>query len=231
MSHIHLIGGEKGGVGKSLVSRILARYFIDKGLPFAAFDSDKSHGSLIRFYGQFSQPVDTGELESLDRIVESAAEDTNRRVLVDLAAQTQEGLAKWIDDSGVFDVTQELGIGLSYWHVMDAGRDSVDLLTSLLDRFAGRLPLVIVLNELRGDKFELLTTSGQRERALSAGAKIVSLRKLPDVTMQKMDALSTSFWAAVHHPDRASTGLGVLERQRVKVWLARAYEEIDRIGV
>jgi len=49
--------------------------------------------------------------------------------------------------------------------------------------------------------------------------------------MQKMDALSTSFWAAVHHPDRASTGLGVLERQRVKVWLARAYEEIDRIGV
>jgi len=231
MSHIHLIGGEKGGVGKSLVSRILAQYFIDKGLPFAAFDSDKSHGSLIRFYGQFSQPVDTAELESLDRIVESAAEDPNRRVLVDLAAQTQEGLAKWIDDSGVFDVTQELGIGLSYWHVMDAGRDSVDLLTSLLDRFAGRLPLVIVLNELRGDKFELLNTSGQRERALSAGAKIVSLRKLPDATMQKMDGLSTSFWAAVHHPDRASTGLGVLERQRVKVWLARAYEEIDRVGV
>src|SRR5687767_1308445 len=29
MANIHLIGGEKGGVGKSLVSRLLAQYFID----------------------------------------------------------------------------------------------------------------------------------------------------------------------------------------------------------
>ena len=29
MATIHLIGGEKGGVGKSLLARILAQYFID----------------------------------------------------------------------------------------------------------------------------------------------------------------------------------------------------------
>jgi hypothetical protein len=34
----------------------------------------------------------------------------------------------------------------------------------------------------------------------------------------------------VNHSERAATGLGLLERQRVKVWLARAYDEIDRIG-
>ena len=55
--------------------------------------------------------------------------------------------------------------------------------------------------------------------------------KLPESTMQKIDALSTSFWAAVNHPDRAFTGLGLLERQRVKVWLERVYAEIDRVGV
>ena len=33
MANIHLIGGEKGGVGKSLVARILAQYLIDKELP------------------------------------------------------------------------------------------------------------------------------------------------------------------------------------------------------
>ena len=33
-SAIHLIGGEKGGVGKSLVSRLLAQHFIDRGIAF-----------------------------------------------------------------------------------------------------------------------------------------------------------------------------------------------------
>jgi cellulose biosynthesis protein BcsQ len=36
MANIHLIGGEKGGVGKSLVSRILAQYLIDKQSPSSA---------------------------------------------------------------------------------------------------------------------------------------------------------------------------------------------------
>ena len=29
MTNIHLLGGEKGGVGKSLVARLLAQYLID----------------------------------------------------------------------------------------------------------------------------------------------------------------------------------------------------------
>ena len=39
-SRIHLIGGEKGGVGKSMVARLLAQYFIDHEMPFVGFDTD-----------------------------------------------------------------------------------------------------------------------------------------------------------------------------------------------
>lgn len=48
MATIHFIGGEKGGVGKSVVSRLLAQYLIDHKLPFLGFDSDRSHGALLR---------------------------------------------------------------------------------------------------------------------------------------------------------------------------------------
>ena len=34
MGRVHFIGGEKGGVGKSLTSRLLAQYFIDNHLAF-----------------------------------------------------------------------------------------------------------------------------------------------------------------------------------------------------
>jgi hypothetical protein len=230
MSHIHLIGGEKGGVGKSLLSRVLAQYFIDRNVPFVGFDTDRSHGALLRFYGAYATPLLIDGPDSLDRIVEAAAEVIERRVLVDLAAQTQPALVSWIEDSGVLALTEELGIGLTYWHVMDAGRDSVDLLALLLDQLGGRIGLVLVHNEIRGENFELLAASGLLERARGLGARSVRLRRLPDATMQKIDGQNTSFWAAVNHSERAATGLGLLDRQRVKVWLQRAYDEIDRIG-
>src|SRR5882757_11386433 len=123
MTHIHLVGGEKGGVGKSVVARLLAQYFIDHGIPFLGFDSDRSHGALLRFYAGYASPVVTDRYESLDAIVEAAAEQPERRVVVDLAAQTQEPLMKWIDESQLLDAAAEIGLQVRCSHVMDSGKD------------------------------------------------------------------------------------------------------------
>jgi len=231
MSYIHFIGGEKGGVGKSLVARVLAQYFVDRNIPFTGFDTDKSHGALLRFYADFAAPAVLDRHDSLDPIIELALEDPQRRILVDLAAQTQQSLGKWLDDAEVVELAQEHGLTLTWWHVMDAGRDSVDLLRQWLDQFGGRIKLVIVLNEVRGDRFEILEASGELARAEALGASVISLRRLPDTTMQKIDQHGVSFWAAVNHPDRAASGLGLLERQRVKVWLNRAYGELGSLAL
>ena len=34
MGKVHFIGGEKGGVGKSMTARVLAQYYIDHERPF-----------------------------------------------------------------------------------------------------------------------------------------------------------------------------------------------------
>jgi len=231
MSYIHFIGGEKGGVGKSLVARVLAQYFVDRSIPFTGFDTDKSHGALLRFYADFAAPAVLDRHDSLDPIIERALEDPQRRILVDLAAQTQQSLGKWLEDADVVNLAQEHGLTLTWWHVMDAGRDSVYLLRQWLDQFGGRIKLVIVLNEVRGDRFEILEASGELARAEALGASVISLRRLPDTTMQKIDQHGVSFWAAVNHADRAASGLGLLERQRVKVWLNRAYGEMGSLAL
>jgi len=46
MAALHFIGGEKGGVGKSVLARTLAQYHIDRNLPFLGFDTDRSHPTL-----------------------------------------------------------------------------------------------------------------------------------------------------------------------------------------
>lgn len=234
MSQIHFIGGEKGGVGKSLVARILAQHFIDQGQPFIGFDTDRSHGALLRFYGDFAAPMPLDAHDSLDPVIEAAAAVPGRRVLVDLAAQTQAALTRWLADTGAADVAAEIGAPLNYWHVMDAGRDSVDLLAAWLDGPGSTLPLVIVLNEVRGDKFELLTASGLLDTARAQGARVLHLRKLPDVLLQKVDGAGASFWAALQSSGAGSSsgaGLGLLDRQRVRVWLQRVNAELQTLGV
>jgi hypothetical protein len=231
MTNIHLIGGEKGGVGKSLVARLLAQYMIDNSIPFLGFDSDRSHGALLRFYSGYASPVLIDSYESMDAIVEAAAEIPDRRILVDLAAQTEERLTRWMDDSQLLEVAPELGLHIRYWHVMDAGQDSVVLLKRLLDRHGTRLNYVLVLNEIRGDDFRILDKSGEKERALSLGSTVVHIKRLNEISMIKIDASSSSFWAVANKSEGDTSGLRLLERQRVKVWLRNAFIEIAKPGV
>lgn len=231
MAHIHFIGGEKGGVGKSLTARVLAQYMIDREIPFLGFDTDRSHGALMRFYLGYASPVVMDRYEALDVIVETAAEQPERRILVDLAAQTHDALVRWMDDAGVINMADEMGMTIHYWHVMDSGKDSVDLLQKLLDRFGTGLKYVLVRNQVRGNDFSTLEQSGEQARALELGAKIVSIKKLNEGVMNKIDAGSSSFWKAKTSHDSTDGGLGLMDRQRVKMWLRDVYREIDDIGV
>lgn len=231
MGKIHFIGGEKGGVGKSLVARLLAQHLIDRGIPFTAFDSDRSHASLLRYYADYASLVEVDQVESLDRMVDAACRCEEQRVLVDLAAQTAPALSKWIIESQLLQVASEIDLKLVWWHVMDAGRDSTELLGQYLDRFGSQMELVLALNEIRGERFELLEESGVLKRAEEAGAKIVRIHKLSDDSMRRIDAQGASFWAAMNPIESNLASLGLLERRRVRSWMERAGAEFDRLGV
>jgi hypothetical protein len=231
MAHIHFIGGEKGGVGKSLVARCLAQYLIDKNQPFLGFDTDRSHGALMRFYAGYASPVLVDRYESLDAIMEAAVEQPERRILVDLAAQTHDPLMRWMDESGVLNLADEMSVGIVYWHVMDSGKDSVDLLKRLLDRFGKQLRYVVVRNQVRGSDFSVLEQSGEQSRAVDLGAQVISVRHLHDGVINKIDATNSSFWAAKNAGTVENAGLGLMDRQRVKMWLREVYREFDAVGV
>ena len=230
-SSILLIGGEKGGVGKSLVSRALAQYFIDHSMPFVGFDTDRSHGALMRFYADYASPILIDRYEALDHIVEAAVEQPGIRVLVDLAAQTHAPLVAWMDDSGVLDLAPENALRITYWHVMDTGRDSVDLLRQVLERFQDRLNYVVVRNQLRGNDFSNLEKSGLLDRLSDLGGRVVEIKQLHQSVIQKIDARDSSFWAAKQSGAEFGAGLGLMERQRLKTWINNVFAEFDAASV
>jgi hypothetical protein len=180
----------------------------------------------MRFYPNYTSAVLVDRYESLDAIVEAATENAERRILVDLAAQAQEPLTKWMDESQLLEVAREIGLNIFYWHVMDAGKDSVDLLKRLYDQYEQRLGYVVVRNHVRGDDFGILQHSGLLERGQALNARLIDIKRLRDATILKIDAHSSSFWAATQPEDQGGARLGLLERQRFKTWLRGAYDAI-----
>ncbi len=228
MNSINFIGGEKGGVGKSVTARLLAQYFIDRGRTFVGFDTDRSHSSFTRFYEGFASPVVVDSFDGLDSVVNGFESQPDQSVIVDLAAQTLAPLASWIKESDLFDLFAELGVSVNFWHVLDDGKDSTDLLEKLVDTFGSRPNYIVVQNYGRGSDFGLLLGSQALAKANANNARVIALPRLHETSMRKIDAQNTSFWKAAH--DKQSPhSLGLLERQRVKSWLATSYATFDTL--
>ena len=228
MSSINFIGGEKGGVGKSVTARVLAQYFIDRSRPFTGYDTDRSHSSFTRFYEGFASPVVVDSFEGLDTIVNGFESNPHQSVIVDLAAQTLAPLSRWIKESDLFDVFKELNVAVNFWHVLDDGRDSTDLLGRLIDTFGDKPNYIVVQNYGRGSDFGMLLGSQSLAKATAVGAQVIAMPRLHDASMRKIDAQNTSFWRAVNDKE-GPNALGLLERQRVKTWLATAYAAFDTL--
>ena len=223
MGRVHLVGGEKGGVGKSVVARLLAQYWIDRAIPWVGFDTDRSHGALLRYYSGFARPLEVTRMEDLDQIVE-ALDDRIEEVVVDLAAQTEASLAAWLEAGEVPELLDQLGHSLWYWYVLDDGKDSVRLLESLLERIDHSGHVVCVLNHGRGREFVLFEEAKLRNRIEQVGGDVIELPELYPDSMLKMDAYDKSFWAAIHNSDPSEGPcLTRMQRQRAKVFIRKVH--------
>jgi hypothetical protein len=230
VSTIHFIGGEKGGVGKSVVARLLSQYCIDNALPFVALDADSSNGTLKRYYSDYTRPIDLSVFESADEILLSASELPDRRVVVDLPAQSERALWKWIGESGVLSMAGELGISLVFWHVLGAGKESVLALERLLSHHKAGVHYNVVRNFGRSSDFSLFEASPVRQQLRELNASVIDLADLHGPAMQKIDRFDASFWSAAHNEAVGDGAITRMERQRIGIWLRGAYEQLGQVA-
>jgi hypothetical protein len=170
-----------------------------------------SYEGLDLIAGEFETPTEDGQ---------------TRSVIVDLAAQTAAPLSRWIRDSELIALMTDMGITVNFWHLADAGKDTVDLLGRLLSTYGSGPNYIVVKNLGRGSDFSQLDESAAMQKALELGAHVISLAQLHEASMRKIDRQNASFWASVNTKS-GEDSLGLLERQRVKSWLKSAYASFD----
>ncbi|SIS97488.1 hypothetical protein [Neptunomonas antarctica] len=228
MSTIHFVGGEKGGVGKSVFSRLMSQYCLENSHPFIGFDADQSHATLTRFYPDFTRPLNLDFFESTDEIMEKALE-AEQHVIVDLPAQSERFLDRWIEENGVLEMCEEMNISIVYWYVVDDGLDSAHLIDNFLKKYNDVLDFVVVKNEGRGTNFSAIDASLTKHVGSARKRKLqqAMLPGLHKETMRKIDKLSFSFWGAGNIKGNGFAHLSLMERQRTKVWLKKSYHMMD----
>jgi hypothetical protein len=228
MGQIHFIGGEKGGVGKSFTARLLAQYFIDRGQCFLGFDLDASHGTFSRFYGEFTRTIKVDDFTSLDNLLSTAEAQPDGVLIVDLAAQTSARLGEWIAQSDALNLFKSLGYEVFWWHVLDDGADALRLLDKLIDTYSKQpVHFVVVKNLGRGEDFIGFDESATYQKIVQRNGFVITLERLHGPLAQKIDFNNQSFWSASQVPN----ALSLVERQRVKVWLAAQQAQLDRLNL
>ena len=226
MRAIHLFGGEKGGVGKSMVCRAAIQYLLDQQDSFAVFDTDRSNPDVRRIYGAIGCRVavfSEGEKyeDKANAIYNTALE---KKVLVNLPAQVFIPVKDWFERNELLTIAQEDGVEFYYWFVCDGGYDSLKLLAKSLSQFRKDVPHIVVKNWGKCDDWEPLETDEQLQGLLSEyQAKVIDFPKfIGNADRNTIDAESLTFAQA-----REYTQFGSISRQRVKRFLREAYAAFE----
>ena len=73
-----LVGADKGGVGKTTVTRALLDYFIAHNVPTRAFDTEAPKGTLSRFHPDITDVVDVSSTADQMKIFDTLAAKIGR---------------------------------------------------------------------------------------------------------------------------------------------------------
>lgn len=126
---VHMVMQGKGGVGKTLVSTLLAQYFLSRGKKISCFDTDPVNTS---FAGYRSLNVKVLELmeddeikpRNFDTLIEDIANSDADEIIVDNGASSFVPLSLYLIDNDIASVLADMNIEICL-HSIIAGSQAL----------------------------------------------------------------------------------------------------------
>jgi hypothetical protein len=157
---IYIVGGQKGGVGKTSTCQALCQYRIDnheKG-SFTLIEGDAQIDDVGRAYGdqiQGTQKVvisDDRAKRSNPDVIYDTAINADKDVIVNLPSNILDVFGRWLEEGQVIRILQEKLKGqvrLVKLFVSDGCHESIHQLEKSVNMLDNSIPHVLILNEGR----------------------------------------------------------------------------------
>jgi hypothetical protein len=229
-----LVGGVKGGTGKSLFTKVLIEFFRDSNIEIAVGECDRdspdvawSYESLVGqavkevFFAYFSE--DPTKRTKADPLFNHAAKNV---VVANLPAQSPQFAYSWLIGDGLHQLAKESGMTLVHFFVTNGSYASVSLFQNTLLDLGPHIPyLVLVRNQGLCDDWSVLDENREIKAAIAKyKVQVIDLPRAPHRENYFLDQHQLAFYQGLKHPD-----LSIPERARLNQFLQRAFEQIRKV--
>jgi hypothetical protein len=232
---IHLVTGEKGGVGKSLTSQSLIAYHFATQQPFIVVECDRSNGDVGEacsgkhnvFHARFTNNPD--QLSTADIVLEAVLGQQSHAI-VNLPAQSTEGLKAWLE-TGSLDAAAMSDVRFVIWIVTNGEKDSIGLFYKAVEAFGSVIPHILVRNTYFTEKLKYDFSDPERNDSL---AEVLTRLSVPIVTLPRftptdLDIIRTHQLTLTEAVE--SSLLGVVSRSRVYRSLKEFFAQLNTLEV
>ena len=179
--NIYLIGGCKGGVGKSLVAMAAVDYLQELGETVLLIESDTSNPDVWKAYSESAETelVDLDGADGWIQLVDLCDSKPDSTVVISTAARNNDGVRKYAKtlDGTLADLKRKL---VTLW-VINRQRDSLELLKEYMEAVPSAV-IHVIRNLYFGEekKFELYNGSNIRTTIEERGGQSLTFPDLAD---------------------------------------------------
>jgi MinD-like ATPase involved in chromosome partitioning or flagellar assembly len=237
---VHFVLQGKGGIGKTLVSTILAQWLRDRNqAPLRCFDTDQENTTFSRYKAlnvkhvpvmTESRIIDPKRFDAL--MIDILAEDAN--CVIDNGANTFSPLMAYLLENDCFDLLKESERKV-YIHTIVGGGDTLhDTAMGFVSTAKSTtVPLVVWENEHFGP---LQSAAGKQfvesqtyaENSSRVIGRINMSQRNPDTFGADIKKMNTARLTV--DEVRESERFNVMEKQRVKVVFRDLFEQLDKVN-
>ncbi|WP_315768394.1 MULTISPECIES: hypothetical protein [unclassified Bradyrhizobium] len=217
-----VVGADKGGVGKTTLSRAMLDYFGAQGLPVRAFDTESPKGSLKRFFSEITEIVNLRDSDDQAKVFDNI--DSSSITLIDIRAGLLTDTLSLLEDVGYNEMVRSGAINSAVMHVIGSTMDSFGEIDQVAKLLAGSKHC-IVLNRYNGAEFFKGIDEVTRQ-ALALGSSLIDIPMLDPRAMELVDAAGVPFGEFEKDPKNS-----FMYRGKVRKWEKDVFAQLDVAGL
>lgn len=213
-----IVGADKGGVGKTTLSRVMLDYFKAQGMQTRAFDTEHPKGVLQRFFPAVTEIVNLRDSDDQMKVFDSIS--TTAITLIDIRAGLLTDTLVLLKEIGFLEMVKDGKINTAVMHLIGSTVASFDEIDATAQILTGSNHF-LVLNRTSTAEFFKGIDSVAKD-ALSKGTAVIDVPMLDPRAMEHVDAASVPFGDF-----EKDTQHSFVMRGKVRHWLGQVYAQLD----
>jgi hypothetical protein len=226
-----LVGADKGGVGKTTVSRTLLDYFTAHQVPTRAFDTESPRGTLKRFHPELTDVVDMSLVPDQMKIFDTLNSSDASVTLIDVRAGQMSPTLRALRDIGFIDAAKKGQITFAVFHILGPSIASLDEIAETAT-YLGDARYFLVKNFINNTHFFEWDedTHAAYFKKFNDATEIV-IPKLNEMATEQVELASVPYLTFIANKKQAGdpASYSFVLRGYVRHWLGNVWAEYDRI--